>query len=508
MVVMTTFLLKCIHLISPRTITLNIFERRLEAPAPFQLCDLDDLDIKDEESYCPMDRQALVAFYQSTKGGDWDNAANWLEPHMHHCTWFGVECDETNTTVLRLSLPRNGLAGAIPSALFNLTSLESIDFNDNVLRGSVPEELGRLSNLKKLRLSYNELTSIPSTFGQLSRLSFLHLHGNRISGDDSFVTVTGENEAAHAFITDCGDPVDSLEPFVCEECDMCCNSLEECQIPVSQKFDKFNGWVLALGIIAVITAVLGVSGFFIRFLVQRNILSPSKTNALNACGEESVYSFVLTRSYAGWIVTTGTLVIQIAIFALFLNASQFDNEISDWVYVWRCPRNTEECNSESTVGVYGWVMWALLVFTSVLDDFANGLKLLNLSASRKDFRSFCGSAIITSITVLAVWTSAAYNRAIAMTSTELIVNAVILLFVNDIDEQIYNATRVICPEFVARMGEQAEALSSRLTGADEKEVTNDQDVGEPTIFYNAHTGESTRDVVLPKSSDESDHEEE
>jgi hypothetical protein len=76
---------------------------------------------------------------------------------------------------------------------------------------------------------------------------------------------------------------------------------------------------------------------------------------------------------------------------------------------------------------------ALLVITSIFCDFMNGLKLLKLCPS------FVASAIITLITNLALWTSAAYKRAIVMTSTELIVNAVIPLFVNDIEKQIYNA---------------------------------------------------------------------
>jgi len=293
-----------------------------------------------------MDRQALVAFYMSTKGGDWNYAANWLDPHQHHCAWFGVTCDDSNMRVLHLSLPRNGLAGVLPSGLFNLTSLQSIDLNGNELHGSVPSELGRLTDLEKLRLSYNELTGIPTTFGLLSNLSFLHLHGNRISGDDSHITVTSnaDTDKGHSFIADCGDPLDSLEPFECDGCDMCCNSLDECQEPVRQLMDNFNGWVIAFIITAFVTAALALTGLCIKILVRKSIVAPSKTNAKSACGEESVYSFVLTNSYAGWMVVILAILIQVSIFALFINASLFGNELSDWVYSWRCPKNSETCN--------------------------------------------------------------------------------------------------------------------------------------------------------------------
>ena len=464
---------------------------------------VDDLDIREDDTYCPLDRQALVSFYMATKGTDWNKDTNWLEPETHHCSWYGVTCDDSNSTVLHLTLPRNGLAGAIPSELFNLTSLESIDFNDNSLQGSIPPELGMLTNLKKLRLSYNMLTGIPTTFGLLTKLSFLHVHGNRISGNDDFITVTSDatREERHTFVSDCGDPVDSLEPFECDGCDRCCNTLEECQEPTKQSLDKFGGGGISFIITAFVTATLGISSALIMFLVRRNISSPSKANARSACGEESVYSFVLTKSHAAWLVAFGTIAIQVAIFALFLDASQFDSELSDWVYSWRCPRNSEECNDERNVSVYGWIVRGLLVSNSVLEDIANGIKLTNLAASRTSIHCFCGSAIILSITALAVWTSAAYNRAIAMSSTELIVNAVILLFINDIDEQIYNVARVIQPKWVAMLGEQADALSAQLLGKDDNDCDADNDSSADSgTFYPTQTWEQS--ATVPSSYNE------
>lgn len=418
---------------------------------------------------------------------------------MHHCTWFGVICDDDNTTVLHLLLPRNGLAGEISPSLFNVTSLQTIDLNDNELYGTIPSELGMLTDLKKLRLSYNELTGIPTTFGLLTNLSFLHLHGNRISGDDSYITVVSDSASSeeHAFVADCGDPVDSSEPFECDSCDMCCNSLEECQVPITSSLDRFDGYVLSLIIASFVIALLIVYGAIVKILVRRKVFSPSKTNARSACGEGSVYSFVLTKSYIAWTIAFLAVLIQVSIFALFINASQFNNEVSDWVYSWRCPKNSETCDDERIIGAYGWVVWGLLVITAVLEDLVNGIKLISLAASRSDMHCFCGSAIILAITALALWTSATYNRAIAMSSTELIVNAVILLFVNDIDEQLYNAVQVINPKWVGRIDSQADALSSRLLAqATEDDKLENEEEGNLSdgrdTFYPADTWESSK----------------
>ena len=141
--------------------------------------------------------------------------------------------------------------------------------------------------------------------------------------------------------------------FVCSECDMCCNSLEECNIPVRQKFQPYQStFILLASVFAVLCVAWGVS----RVLTTKRILPEPDYNALEAAGEESVYFFFLSDSKGGWLVTIATLFVQIAIFALFLNAASFDNGDGDFVYSWRCPLNTPECNNERVVGAYGWIM--------------------------------------------------------------------------------------------------------------------------------------------------------
>ena len=41
---------------------------------------------------------------------------------------------------------------------------------------------------------------------------------------------------------------------------------------------------------------------------------------------------------------------------LISTAASFDNGDGDFVYSWRCPLNTPECNDERAVSAYGWVM--------------------------------------------------------------------------------------------------------------------------------------------------------
>ena len=46
---------------------------------------------------------------------------------------------------------------------------------------AVPAEIGRLSALRKLHLSGNQLTSVPAEIGQLTSLTELYLRGNRLT---------------------------------------------------------------------------------------------------------------------------------------------------------------------------------------------------------------------------------------------------------------------------------------------------------------------------------------
>lgn len=193
---------------------------RLEPPAPFTLCDLDELDLRKNNDYCPSDRSALATFYTETLGTEWLNNENWLSPE-HHCDWSGITCSEDRTKVLKLELVSNGVAGRIPEALFNITTLTHLDLNDNDLRGPIPSTIANAKDLQYLRLSYNRLTSLPDEIATLTKLALVHLHSNRMEGDGSVINlvrkadVPGDLELPYyRFISDCGDPQDVSDPFV------------------------------------------------------------------------------------------------------------------------------------------------------------------------------------------------------------------------------------------------------------------------------------------------------
>ena len=75
------------------------------------------------------------------------------------------------------------LSGTIPSELGELSNLKALNLNFNNLVGTLPPELFKLTNLIQLDLNENYLSStIPMDIGDLANLRYLQLESNRLEG--------------------------------------------------------------------------------------------------------------------------------------------------------------------------------------------------------------------------------------------------------------------------------------------------------------------------------------
>ena len=152
--------------------------------------------------------QALSALYVATGGDNWTHS-NWditRVPTLSELDrWRGVRIVEDwlnalilinnnltgtlppelgNLSELRtLSLRENAIAGPIPAELENLALLRLLRLENNALSGEIPKELGNLSELRWLILDQNNLSGpIPAELGNLSKLTVLALNYNTLSG--------------------------------------------------------------------------------------------------------------------------------------------------------------------------------------------------------------------------------------------------------------------------------------------------------------------------------------
>jgi Leucine-rich repeat (LRR) protein len=105
----------------------------LNLSASYVKIDLSDnlLIISNEE------REALIDLYNNTNGSNWTNNNGWMGEIGTECQWFGVQCNENGTYIIKVDLNNNNLVGFIPESI-NIFS--DIDLSDNELKVKINEK--------------------------------------------------------------------------------------------------------------------------------------------------------------------------------------------------------------------------------------------------------------------------------------------------------------------------------------------------------------------------------
>ena len=331
-------------------------------PAPLSLCSLTDFDLGSKEEYCPTERNTLKQLYDSTKGQEWTYSDNWMNEYDDHCLWHGIACKDNN--VISIKLGNDGLSGRISDSIGDLAFLTWLDMSDNDLGGTLPSSIGKLSNLTHLRLSHNSLIGTIPQMRELKLLELVHFHSNRFEG--SVPTLTHDWHNASSFVTDCGLPTQFDDPLECLDCTMCCNQHADCHVTEPetiifeltgyQSYLHFT-WVFFLILVGLVSLIYIGSMLYdrkkkrigLRESTVRLEVDKDKHYALETIGADSVYSFFLTTSGLGWGIALAVTALQVCTLMIFVQAAQkkFDDDNSDFIYSWKCPRNSTECSDEA-----------------------------------------------------------------------------------------------------------------------------------------------------------------
>lgn len=128
------------------------------------------------------ERQVLVDLYTETNGAYWGGVwPAWDGAPGTECSWGGVTCNEAQTSVISISLPRSNLNGNLPTSLNQLTALVRFDVSSNRLSGTIPS-LSGLIRLQHFNLSRNQFSGfIPSLTG-LTVLVEFDVRTNQLTG--------------------------------------------------------------------------------------------------------------------------------------------------------------------------------------------------------------------------------------------------------------------------------------------------------------------------------------
>jgi hypothetical protein len=146
-------------------------------------------------------RFAYLAFVFSTGKG---NQTSWFDK-PNECNWYGTSCIANIVNVINFmnqglegSIPddvglwtelkyfyagNNKLTGSLPSSIGLWTSLEVFYVFNNQLAGSLPSSIGRWTSIFDFSAPNNRLTgSLPSTVGGWTRLTRFDVGVNKLTG--------------------------------------------------------------------------------------------------------------------------------------------------------------------------------------------------------------------------------------------------------------------------------------------------------------------------------------
>ena len=128
----------------------------------------------------PQDSLALVAFYNSTGGPNWNNNTGWLTGPVS--TWYGVTVE--GNRVSKLVMYNNNLNGFVPPDIGDLNDLTNLALGyEPMLHGVIPPEIGQILGLKGLFIGNCAITgTIPNTIGNCSLLEFINIWETNLSG--------------------------------------------------------------------------------------------------------------------------------------------------------------------------------------------------------------------------------------------------------------------------------------------------------------------------------------
>ena len=167
-----------------------------------------------DTSFSPQqERQVLVDLYNATRGHQWCNNTGWLDPSVHHCSWYGITCYENASYVKSIQLAFNNLNGFLPGNLWrlrnllalcpgnnpglggqmkeflfpNMTKLLAVYIKGTSYSGHIPSDIVKLVYLQNLfvcNMEGEKLSGpLPEDLGNMTELRFLGIAGNKFEGN-------------------------------------------------------------------------------------------------------------------------------------------------------------------------------------------------------------------------------------------------------------------------------------------------------------------------------------
>lgn len=153
------------------------------SPSLYTLAEDRQVDISSVEN-----KNILLTLYSATDGLSWNNRTNWFQERSKLCDWSGIICysdsesDERRIGHIReINLKNNNLVGTLPSILFEIPFLETVNVADNPNLDLDLSGIGKAQYLKGLSISNTDASNIDN-IGAAYNLEVLQMNEIGIKG--------------------------------------------------------------------------------------------------------------------------------------------------------------------------------------------------------------------------------------------------------------------------------------------------------------------------------------
>ncbi|KAI8531037.1 hypothetical protein RHMOL_Rhmol11G0106600 [Rhododendron molle] len=158
---------------------LNLTNYNITEPIPSSICDLKNLTLLDLSfNYFPGNFPKILY-----------NCSNLQYLDLSQNNFVGPipsDVDRLSSSLRYINVGANNFSGDIPPAIGRLSELRFLKLYYNLFNGSFPAEIGNLSNLEDLSMAYNPQftpAKIPPEFGKLKKLTFLWITYANLIGE-------------------------------------------------------------------------------------------------------------------------------------------------------------------------------------------------------------------------------------------------------------------------------------------------------------------------------------
>merc|ERR1711933_34230 len=156
----------------------------------------------------------------------------------------------------------------------------------------------------------------------------------------------------------------------------------------------------------------------------------------------------------------GTMIFHLMVLRIFLRAADYRNGDTEAAYMHTCPGDSFTCSTASKVTTLGFFIFTCILLFFLSTDFSDGILMIYESIRENNRNGVFAGTMILFITTCSFTVSFIFNKTVGMSNVEIMADAAILLFLNDVDEKLFETFTKIFPAWMKEINELIEQMYS------------------------------------------------